>query len=48
MDFLSVRKAMIDIGYAGWLVIEGTKLSLGVEKSIRYDADFLRSVFQSR
>jgi sugar phosphate isomerase/epimerase len=45
MDFRAVKMAMDDIGYAGWLVIEGTKLPLGVEKSIRYDADFLRSVF---
>jgi L-ribulose-5-phosphate 3-epimerase len=45
MDFPAVRKAMEEIGYRGWLVIEGTKMPLGVEKSVRYDTDFLRSVF---
>jgi sugar phosphate isomerase/epimerase len=48
MDFCAFKKAMDEIGYAGWLVIEGIKMPLGVEKSIRYDAEFLRSVFQSR
>lgn len=45
MDFPAVRKAMEDIGYDGWLVLEGTKMPLGVEKSVRYDADYLRTVF---
>ena len=45
MDFPSVRKAMEDIGYSGWLVLEGTKMPLGVEKSVRYDADYLKTVF---
>jgi endoglucanase len=45
MDFPAVRRAMEDIGYGGWLVMEGTKMPLGVEKSVRYDTDYLRSVF---
>jgi len=45
MDFVSVRRALEDIGYRGWLVIEGTEMPLGVEASVRYDADYLRSVF---
>lgn len=45
IDFPAVRKALEDIGFDGWLVIEGTKMPLGVEESVRYDADFLRGVF---
>lgn len=45
IDFPAVRKAMEDIGYNGWFVIEGTKMPLGVEKSVRYDADYLKTVF---
>jgi sugar phosphate isomerase/epimerase len=45
MDFPAVRNALKDIGYGGWLVIEGTKMPLGIEKSVRYDADYLRTVF---
>jgi L-ribulose-5-phosphate 3-epimerase len=45
MDFPAVRQALEGIGYKGWLVIEGTKLPLGVEESIRYDTDYLRGVF---
>ena len=48
MDFPAVRKALEDTGYSGWLVIEGTKTPLGVERSIRYDADYLRTVFGVR
>ena len=48
MDFPAVRKAMEDIGYDGWLVIEGTKMPLGVEKSVRYNGDFLKTVFAIR
>ena len=46
MDFPSVRKAMEDIGYTGWFVLEGTKMPLGIEKSVRYDADYLKTVFE--
>ena len=45
MDFPTVRKAMEDIGYNGWLVLEGTKMPLGIEKSVRYDVDYLKTVF---
>jgi sugar phosphate isomerase/epimerase len=45
IDFPAVRKAMDDIGYRGWLVMEGTKMPLGVEESCRYDAEYLRTVF---
>jgi L-ribulose-5-phosphate 3-epimerase len=48
MDFPAVRKALEDIGYKGWFVLEGTEMPLGVEKSIRYDADYLRTVFGIR
>jgi sugar phosphate isomerase/epimerase len=45
MDFPAVREALEGIGYKGWFVIEGTKMPLGVEPSVRYDADYLRAVF---
>jgi L-ribulose-5-phosphate 3-epimerase len=45
MDFVSVHRAMEDIGYKGWLVLEGTKMPLGTEESVRYDAEYLRTVF---
>jgi len=45
MDFPAVLKALKDIGYKSWFVLEGTKLPLGIEGSVRYDADFLRQVF---
>jgi sugar phosphate isomerase/epimerase len=48
MDFPSVLKALKDIGYKGWFVLEGTEMPLGVEKSIRYDVDYLRTVFGIR
>jgi len=47
MDFVAIKKAMDAIGYRGWLVIEGTKLPLGVEKSIAYDLKYLKFVFGS-
>jgi hypothetical protein len=40
-----VRKAMQDIGYGGWFVLEGAKLPLGVEKSMRFDLEYLRTIF---
>jgi len=46
MDFPAVRAAMEDIGYSGWLVMEGAKLPLGIEQSIKYDLDYLKSVFK--
>lgn len=48
MDFKAVRKAMEDIGYRGWFVLEGTELPLGIEKSVRYDLDYLRTIFPAR
>ena len=45
IDFKRVREAMDDIAYRGWLVMEGTKMPLGVEESCRYDARYLRTVF---
>jgi L-ribulose-5-phosphate 3-epimerase len=48
MDFPAVLKALEDIGYKGWFVLEGTKMPLGVEESVRYDADYLRSVFPGK
>ncbi len=48
MDFKAVRTAMEDIGYHSWFVLEGSQLPLGVEKSIRYDLDYLRTIFPTR
>ena len=45
IDFPRVCEAMDAIGYRGWIVMEGTKMPLGVEESCRYDADYLRTVF---
>jgi sugar phosphate isomerase/epimerase len=48
IDFKEVRRAIDDIGYRGWLVMEGTQMPLGVEESCRYDADYLRQIFPSK
>jgi len=45
ITFEEVRSAMDDIGYRGWLVMEGVKMPLGVEESCRYDCEYLRRVF---
>ena len=45
IDFKEVRKAIDDIGYRGWLVMEGTQMPLGIEESCRYDAQYLRQIF---
>jgi sugar phosphate isomerase/epimerase len=45
IDFEEVRRAIDDIGYRGWLVMEGTKMPLGIEESCRYDAAYLRTIF---
>ena len=45
IDFPRVRKAIDAIGYQGWIVIEGTKMPLGIEESCRYDAKYLRTQF---
>ena len=48
IDFPRVREAIDAIAYRGWLVMEGTKMPLGVEKSCRYDAKYLRTIFPRR
>jgi len=45
INFVRVRAAIDDIGYRGWLVMEGTQMPLGVEESCRYDAQYLRIIF---
>ncbi len=45
IDFVKVRAAIDDIGYRGWLVMEGTEMPLGLEESCRYDAEYLRTIF---
>lgn len=45
IDFKEVRAAIDDAGYRGWLVMEGTKMPLGIEESCRYDAEYLRGIF---
>ena len=45
IDFVKVRAAIDEIGYRGWLVMEGTQIPLGVEESCRYDAEYLRKIF---
>jgi sugar phosphate isomerase/epimerase len=45
IDFAQVRRAMDDIGYRGWIHIEGVKLPLGLEESVQYDARYLRDIF---
>ena len=48
IDFKRVREAMDEAGYRGWFVMEGTNMSLGVEASCRYDAEYLRPLFPRR
>lgn len=45
MNFPAVRKAMDDIGYRGWMQIEGVKSPLGAVESVRYDLNYLRGIF---
>ena len=45
MNFPAVRKAMDDIGYRGWMQIEGVKSPLGAVESVRYDLNYLRKIF---
>ena len=45
IDFKAVRSAIDDIGYRGWLVMEGTKTPLGMVASYQYDLQYLRQVF---
>lgn len=45
IDFVKVRQAIDDIGYRGWLVIEGGKMPIGLEESMRYNIQYLREIF---
>jgi len=45
INFPEVRRAMDDAGYRGWLHIEGVKMPLGLEESVRYDERYLRGIF---
>ncbi len=45
IDFKAVRAAMDDIGYRGWINMEGVKMPLGIEESCRYDLGYLRPIF---
>jgi len=47
IDFRTVRAAMKEIGYSGWLVLEEVKLPLGLEKSILEDLRYLKRTFLS-
>ena len=44
VDFKAVRRAMDDIGYRGWIQIEGAKPK-GLEESYRHNAQYLKSIF---
>jgi len=46
VDFPAVKKALDDIGYRDWLVMEGTKTPMGLVDSFRYDAKYLRKLFR--
>jgi len=48
IDFPRVREAMDAIGYRGWLVMEGTKMPMGIDESCRYDAEYLRMIYPRR
>lgn len=45
MNFPAVRAALDGAGYRGWVGIEGLKLPLGIEPSIRCDLEYLRPIF---
>jgi sugar phosphate isomerase/epimerase len=45
IDFVQVRRAMDEIGYRGWIHMEGTRMPLGMEESVKYDERYLRTVF---
>ncbi len=44
VDFWEARRALDDIGYRGWIHIEG-RTPFGLRDSYRHDAHFLRAVF---
>ncbi len=45
INFPQVRRAMDDIGYRGWIHMEGVKMPLGIEGSCLYDLGYLRGIF---
>jgi L-ribulose-5-phosphate 3-epimerase len=45
INFPEVRKAMDDIGYRGWIHMEGVQLPLGIEESCKYDLAYLKRIF---
>jgi len=45
IDFPAVREVMEEISYSGWFVMEGTQMPLGIEKSMKADLDYLKSIF---
>lgn len=45
IDFPAVRKAMDDIGYRGWIQVEGFQYPLGLEESLKFDVQYLKQVF---
>ena len=45
IDFPAVRQAMDDIGWRGWIMMEGSQMPLGLEDSCRYDYRYLKTVF---
>ena len=47
VDFVKVREAMDDIGYRGWIQIEGAQ-PLGMEESYRQDEQYLRTIFPQK
>jgi sugar phosphate isomerase/epimerase len=47
VDFPRVRSAMDDIGYRGWIQIEGAQ-PLGLMDSYRQDLEYLRTVFPKK
>ena len=45
IDFKEVRRAMDDIDYRGWIVIESAKTPFGKEETVRRDGVYLRQIF---
>jgi len=45
IDFVRVRRAMDDIGFRGWIQMEGVKMPLGRLESCRYDLQYLKTIF---
>jgi sugar phosphate isomerase/epimerase len=45
IDFGAVKGAIDEIGFSGWMHIEGTKFPNGVEQDCRTDLKHLRSIF---